>query len=315
MTRSIRLLSVWSSRGSVLDLDDEGPLAGRLGPVDQLDAPGLAVGGCVDLLGLEVPFRLGIGRAGVAFLEPDDELLTPRSPGPRASPGIGRRRRRTRRRPRAARSARGRRAGSGLPRPIGIEGHALAGRQLGGLGERLALGGLAVGEQHDRRGRGPAELGEDLADPVAEPRLGARPPRASRPWRRPARGRRPGPPRSAAARSWRRGRSGRGTFPGARGAAGRGPGGSGPWRSPAGSRRRRPIRRGRRTGDGLFAGPADPACTAGRGHRRIGQPGGRWRLLGLLILVGDRLARRVVHHDREVRQARPLDARERPPRA
>ena len=64
------------------------------------------------------------------------------------------------------------RAGSGLPRPIGVERHALASRQLGGLGERLALGRLAVGEQHDRRGRGAAELGEDLADPVAEPRLG-----------------------------------------------------------------------------------------------------------------------------------------------
>ncbi len=40
--------------GLGLDLDDEGPLAGRLGPVDQLDALGLAVGGRVDLLGLEV---------------------------------------------------------------------------------------------------------------------------------------------------------------------------------------------------------------------------------------------------------------------
>ena len=53
-------------------------------------------------------------------------------------------------------------------------GTPFARRELGRLGERLALGGLAVGQEHDRRRGDAAELGQDLADAVAQPGLAAR---------------------------------------------------------------------------------------------------------------------------------------------
>ena len=57
------------------------------------------------------------------------------------------------------------RAGSALPRPTVIERNALARGQLRGLGQRLALGGLAVGEDHDRRRRRAAQLGQAPGGP------------------------------------------------------------------------------------------------------------------------------------------------------
>ena len=54
-----------------------------------------------------------------------------------------------------------------------VERHSLPGGELGGLGERLAVGRLAVGQEHDRRRRCAAELGEHLADVVPEPGLPA----------------------------------------------------------------------------------------------------------------------------------------------
>ena len=123
-----------------------------------------------------------------------------------------------------------------------VERHSLARGQLGGLGERFALGGLAVGEQHDRRRRAPRSSVSTWRTAVAQPRLGARRPRARAPSRRPARRRRAGRPRRAAGPSSRRGRAGPCAASAARGAAGPGPSGSAPWRSPAGSSGSRPPR-------------------------------------------------------------------------
>ena len=63
------------------------------------------------------------------------------------------------------------------------ERDALPRRKLGGLGQRLALGGLAVGQKHDRRGGRASKLGEDLASGIAQSRLasGRLPPRAASP--------------------------------------------------------------------------------------------------------------------------------------
>ena len=58
-----------------------------------------------------------------------------------------------------------------------VERHPLARGELGGLGQRLAVGRLAVGQEDDRRRGSAAELGQDLADPVAEPGLAAGRPR------------------------------------------------------------------------------------------------------------------------------------------
>ena len=58
-----------------------------------------------------------------------------------------------------------------------VERHALPRGELGGLGQRLAVGRLAVGQEQDRRRRGAAELGQDLPDAVAEPGLAAGRPR------------------------------------------------------------------------------------------------------------------------------------------
>ena len=61
----------------------------------------------------------------------------------------------------------------GAPQADRVERHPLPRGELGRLGERLAVGRLAVGQEHDRRGRDAAELGQDLADAVAQPGLAA----------------------------------------------------------------------------------------------------------------------------------------------
>ena len=112
------------------------------------------------------------------------------------------------------------------------ERHALARGQLGGLGERLALGGLAVGKQHDRRRRRAAQLGKTWRTPSPSRDLAAR-----GLDRRAASSTAPvevvGPVdlgQQAAPRS-RRGRAGPCAASPARGAAWPGPSGSSPWRS------------------------------------------------------------------------------------
>ena len=131
--------------GPRIDLDDEGPLAGRLGPMDQLDALGLAVAGASTSLVSSSRSAFGIVRAGLALFEPDDDLLSLEAPGRQlglepdgvvdeddvVDQELGQL------------EVAGRLGAAQADR---VERHSLARRQLGRLGERLALGGLAVGE-------------------------------------------------------------------------------------------------------------------------------------------------------------------------
>ena len=129
--------------GPRLDLEDEGALAGGLGTVDQLDALGLAVAGASTSFDSSSWAVLGSCRAGLELLEPDRDLLALEAPGQQlglepdgvvdehdvVDQELGQL------------EVAGR---LGAAQADGEERHSLARGQLGGLGERLALGGLAV---------------------------------------------------------------------------------------------------------------------------------------------------------------------------
>ena len=182
----MRLLSIWSSRGrgSTSMMKVRSPV--DLGPMDQLDALGLAVAGASTSLdsrsrsdfGIVVPGSRSLSRTTTFWpWNPRAEQLGLEADGVVDEDDVvdqelgqlevaGR---------------------LGAPQADGVERHSLACRQLGRLGERLTLGRLPVGEQHDRRRRCAAELGEDLADAVARAGSGVPPASSAATLRRPAR--------------------------------------------------------------------------------------------------------------------------------
>ena len=174
MTRSMRLFSTWSSRGrgSTSSTKVRSPVAlGRCTSSTRLGCP--SAGASTSIVSSSRSGFADRGLPGLALLEADDDLLTLEPAGQQ----LGLEPHRVVDEDDVVDQELGELQvprGLDAPQADREERHALPRRQLGGLRERLPLGGLAVGQEHDRRRGHAAELGQDLPDAVAQPRLAAR---------------------------------------------------------------------------------------------------------------------------------------------
>ncbi len=132
--------------GLGLDFKNVGNFTRFLGPVADLDPEGLAVGRGRDLQGLEVAHRLGIGRSLVFLAKTDHDFLA----GEAARQELGLEPDQVIDEDDVVDEQVGQlevASRLGVAQADRVERHALSRGELGGLGQGLAVGGLAVAER------------------------------------------------------------------------------------------------------------------------------------------------------------------------